>query len=103
MTTIIHDCIPYNEGQYMGSFLNDVPHGYGIFLIDGIIIYIGQWKKGKKHGKGKYYFNNNDMYHGNFVHDIIDGEGILFHKNEIVYSGFWKNGKNTIFWNKKLC
>lgn len=43
-----------NNKTYIGMFLNDVRHGFGIdFLQDPIRVYVGFWKDGKKDGLGK--------------------------------------------------
>ena len=57
--------------------------------------YNGYMKFGKKNGKGKFIFNNNEMiYVGNFKNDIREGKGNLFSVDNLyLYDGDWKNDK----------
>ncbi|MBC8260035.1 MAG: molecular chaperone Tir [SAR324 cluster bacterium] len=57
------------------------------------IKYEGNWKYGKKHGKGKYFFLNGDRYEGNWKYGKKQGEGTYFFSNEDKYVGSWKQGK----------
>jgi len=36
-------------------------------------VYEGEWKIGKKHGKGIYYFNNQSVYEGDFYEGYRHG------------------------------
>ena len=43
-----------NDKLYIGNFLNDNRHGFGIdFIINPVRIYVGFWYQGKKDGLGK--------------------------------------------------
>jgi len=39
--------------------------------------YDGDWKNGKKEGKGIYYYNNGNRYEGDWKNDLREGKGIL--------------------------
>ena len=40
--------------------------------------YEGQFRNGKREGKGIYYFNNGNRYEGYFKNDIREGKGVLY-------------------------
>ena len=42
--------------------------------------YEGEWRNGKKEGKGIYYYNNGDRYEGEFKNNKRDGAGIYYYK-----------------------
>ena len=55
-----------------------------IYLIFRVIIkeydngkYIGEWKNGKREGKGIYYWNNGDIYEGDWKNNKGEGKGII--------------------------
>lgn len=52
--------------------------------------YEGNFVKGDKNGKGKYYFEDG-MYEGGFLNDRFHGEGIMIMNGRTV-RGEWKNG-----------
>jgi hypothetical protein len=37
--------------------------------------FAGQWYNGKKHGYGRYVFENGDMYDGDWKNDMAHGKG----------------------------
>src|SRR5688572_16027271 len=39
-------------------------------------MYIGEWKDGKKHGKGKFTCNDGTIYEGDFVDGEMQGYGV---------------------------
>ncbi len=41
------------------------------------MIYEGDWKNHKRHGKGIYLFANGDMYPGDWRNDEREGKGIF--------------------------
>ena len=55
--------------------------------------YEGDWKRGKKHGKGIYYFTNRDRYEGDWKRGEMHGQGTYFFSGGDKYVGKWKDGK----------
>ena len=56
--------------------------------------YIGEFKNGLKHGKGKKYDQDqNIIYEGDFVDGKMEGNGKLFYDNGYYYVGGFKDGK----------
>ena len=46
----------FKDGSiYQGDFYNDKQHGTGTFIYQDGKKYVGLWKHGLKHGRGKYW------------------------------------------------
>ena len=59
------------------------------------IEYEGEYKNGKRHGKGKEYYpmTNTLKYSGQFKNDKYDGKGELYTEDgKLKYKGKFKNG-----------
>lgn len=52
-------------------------------------MYEGEWKNGKKHGKGVYHFNNQSVYEGDFYEGYRHGQGEYRFKNGKVLQTEW--------------
>ena len=58
--------------------------------------YAGECNLGKRHGKGKYTFKNEDTYEGQWKNDLKDGEGKFFCKDSgETYEGQWVAGARS--------
>ena len=55
--------------------------------------YEGEWKDGKCHGKGTYYYTNGDWEYGDYANDNPHGYIIYHHKSGKVEERFYENGK----------
>mmetsp|Transcript_31364 Transcript_31364/g.57560 ORF Transcript_31364/g.57560 Transcript_31364/m.57560 type:complete len:256 (-) Transcript_31364:85-852(-) len=108
--------------KYEGTFLNDphnerpVPHGQGQQtnadgstlagqwkdgLLDGngewraagsCESYVGEWKKGKKHGFGVYKYANGDLYEGDWANGLYQDRGKYVYANGDEFLGFFEAG-----------
>ena len=58
-----------------------------------LFTYVGEWKDGKKEGKGKFMIGKNSYYEGEFVHGEITGKGKRVFSNGSVYEGDFKLGE----------
>lgn len=78
--------------KYIGYWKDDSYHGEGTLFNKSCsrIEYEGDFKLGKKHGKGTFY-GIFEKYVGEFENDKKEGYGILYDEDEMVYSGMWKN------------
>ena len=56
-------------------------------------VYQGQYKKGKRHGKGKQIWSDSTYYEGTWYNDMADGYGFLIHDTGDYYIGEWKEEK----------
>ena len=108
-----------NGDHYMGDMKFGLPDGNGTLntIMDGMgYTYVGQFKRGKKNGRGnisskdnkynydggwkddkKYgigtLFDNGDKYTGDFVDDKYNGNGTLCGKNGEIFECEFKDGK----------
>jgi len=64
---------PELQGAYAGGCMNGLAEGYG--EASGIAQYKGDFKAGRKHGKGVKTWPSGDRYEGDFVEDRKDGFG----------------------------
>ena len=74
--------MPYKESTYEGYVgAEGDPEGNGIMVYeirdrigdkDGAV-YMGEFRDGLKHGKGRYVYNDGDIEEGEFVNDKIEG------------------------------
>ena len=62
--------------EYIGNYVNGVMEGKGIFKYGDKGIYKGEFKNGKKEGKGEWTTKNNKIV-GNFENDLPHGMGYL--------------------------
>lgn len=66
-------------------------------------IYKGQWKDGKRHGRGIQFWPDGSVYQGDWVNDMADGKGRLIHPDGDYYTGDWVKdrasgkGKEDVF------
>lgn len=88
-----------NRVVYKGMVTEDGEyHGNGKLYVNGIVEYNGQFKKGKKHGFGKEYLQNN-LYIGHFKSGKRHGQGLEYTNSpssiELIYNGCWERGKRV--------
>ncbi|CBH17693.1 hypothetical protein, conserved [Trypanosoma brucei gambiense DAL972] len=121
--TFVHGCMEghgriswANGVSYEGSFHNNAPHGIGVLtkangdryageVYKGVYhgygesttatgVYNGQWRYGKRHGKGRQtYANGGSYYEGEWAENMRHGSGKLLYPNGDLYDGMWVNGK----------
>lgn len=93
------------EIVYLGEIKGARPHGRGLcyFRNTEKVIY-GSFVAGQLEGQGELYFKTGDYYLGDFAKDKKDGRGV-YHwtaKENNVYEGEFKagkrNGRGTFFW-----
>ena len=77
--------------DYRAEF-NNLPF-YGPVYIDDRSIYEGQWKNGKRHGKGKQNWTDGSVYDGYWLNDMANVYGRLIHSDGDCYEGEWYNDK----------
>jgi len=68
----VHD--PELQGSYVGACRDGLAEGRG--SASGIAHYEGEFRAGRKHGKGVKAWANGDRYEGGFVEDRKQGEGV---------------------------
>lgn len=80
--------------KYEGSCKKGLAHGKGI--ATGIDTYKGKFKNGFPHGQGVYTWKNGDIYDGNWKEGKRDGKGEMYYKSikqdSILYA-YWVEDK----------
>mmetsp|Transcript_23481 Transcript_23481/g.20409 ORF Transcript_23481/g.20409 Transcript_23481/m.20409 type:complete len:198 (+) Transcript_23481:701-1294(+) len=71
---------------------NDLPR-LGPYELENSAVYIGQWKKGLRHGRGKQIWSDGSQYEGYWRNNMANGKGRLIHADGDVYEGDWFNDK----------
>ena len=69
---------------------------FGIYdynKIDGLDVYKGEWKNGKRHGEGTFLYKDGSQYKGDWSLDIKSGAGEQIYPDGTKYKGNWKNNK----------
>jgi len=56
-------------------------------------VYKGEFKEGRRAGKGVMTFSNGDSYNGEWRNDVLYGHGTLKFANGIEYTGSFQDGK----------
>ena len=77
---------------YEGDWKRGKKHGQGAYYFSGGDKYEGEWKDGKKHGQGAYFFSEGDRFEGNWEYDEVHGNGIYVYPSGERFSGEWKDG-----------
>jgi hypothetical protein len=83
--------------RYEGQFKQGRPHGYGVFffLADGPTmgdVYSGQWENGLVSGVGTYFFSYGALYSGQYRNSLYDGLGLFYYSNGDLYRGMFQRG-----------
>ncbi|XP_014674179.1 PREDICTED: radial spoke head 10 homolog B-like isoform X2 [Priapulus caudatus] len=81
---------------YEGEVLNGLRQGQGVFRSPTRpCLYVGEWSKGKRHGKGKVTYNSDgtSYYDGEWKQSELHGHGLRRYSSGNVYEGEWYHGK----------
>jgi hypothetical protein len=82
-----------NGDKYVGSVVNDQPHGEGLMtFVDGYD-YEGDFSYGKKEGYGTFRWQDGAFYQGEWHDDNMEGYGKFHYADGNEYNGNWKDGK----------
>jgi hypothetical protein len=85
--------LDHPSGAYEGQWNGNLYHGKGAYTWKNANSnrYEGEYKSGKKDGKGTYYVNHDDFFRGPWKAGKPDGEG-EFVRNGRVIKGRWRKG-----------
>jgi hypothetical protein len=61
--------------------------------------YEGDWREGKKHGRGKLIWTNGNYYDGGFANDERDGIGAIFKADATITPQLWLKGTKQREWH----
>ena len=79
--------------EYVGEYKDGKKHGKGRYTWSDGGIYIGNWKDGKEHGHGTYTSPVGTKYVGEWKEGKYDGQGTETLSNGWKYVGEWREGK----------
>jgi len=79
---------------HSGQWRDGVPDGHGEWVAAPPLCesFVGEWKKGKKHGFGIQKFANGDMYEGDWANGKFHDRGKYVYANGDEFLGIWENG-----------
>lgn len=87
---------------YAGEFRHGKRHGKGKYIYATGEIYDGDWHKGTRHGKGVFAYPDGTLYEGDFADGNWNGHGRLLYSNGDIYEGEFKDnrfeGKGRYTW-----
>ncbi|KAJ3608279.1 hypothetical protein NHX12_025328 [Muraenolepis orangiensis] len=94
-----------NGSSYEGDVYNAIRHGTGTYrCADTLVLYRGQWHRGKRQGKGVIYYNQDQTswYDGDWLGNKREGWGVRSYPSGNVYEGEWRDnsrhGAGTMRW-----
>jgi hypothetical protein len=98
--------IDYENGTYIGHFLNAQKHFWGVFTWKTGVFkdcrYQGEFKGGRLHGRGILVYNNGRVYEGEFENNTPHGSATETYANKDKYVGQfangYKNGKGVYYY-----
>ena len=85
--------------EYLGKYKDGKKHGKGRYTWSDGGIYVGNWKEGKQHGQGTYTTPAGRKYVGEWKEGKYNGQGTETLSNGWKYVGEWREGKP---WNIKI-
>lgn len=74
---------------YMGQWKDGKKHGKGKQLMEDGAIYEGYWENDKGNKRGRIIHTDGDVYDGEFLDDAAHGKGRFVHLNGSFYFGPW--------------
>eukprot|EP00163_Fabomonas_tropica_P001403 TRINITY_DN11059_c0_g1_i2.p2 TRINITY_DN11059_c0_g1~~TRINITY_DN11059_c0_g1_i2.p2 ORF type:complete len:163 (-),score=56.78 TRINITY_DN11059_c0_g1_i2:228-716(-) len=90
-------------GKYEGDWKDGRRHGRGVFYYLNGDVYDGEWQDDLKHGVGTYTFaNTGAVYQGEWILGKQQGNGTVSYTNNMKFSGEFAggnpNGEGTYVW-----
>lgn len=90
--------VSVEDGVYIGQWNSKQQrHGYGQQIWPNGLMYEGQWRYGKRSGKGRFIGPKGEAYIGDFEEDSCNGYIEEFQPDGSQYSGTFKAGKRDGF------
>ncbi len=93
MTVTGEEVIISNDPPLYSFVVDTTITGFGTLTYPNGDIFVGNFRKGLKHGNGYIKFPDGREYHGDFKNDKIEGYGTVVYPNGDKYEGNFKDGK----------
>lgn len=88
----------YNDGKFIGSYVNAVKEGKGKRIWNSGNKYEGEFADNKANGIGTFTWADGSVWEGEFKDDQPwTGEGTWKYADGKIKTGKWKNGKKKLF------
>ena len=68
-----------NGATYVGQWLGNLKHGYGVQVWKDGAKYEGNWRFNKACGNGKFWHVDGDVFEGEWLDDKANGYGVYVH------------------------
>ena len=83
------DPFSFKDHTYPDGEANELNNRFfkNAVLLDNGAIYIGEWTKECKYGKGIQIWKDGSIYEGFWIRDRAEGYGRLYHANGDIYEG----------------
>jgi hypothetical protein len=81
------------EGDYAP---NGKRHGHGKYQFDDDSSYEGDWINDHQHGMGVHIFANGERYEGQYVNGLMHGKGTWYKIDGSSFTGIWAEGFKTL-------
>ena len=92
--------VPTGKAIYDGHFEDGEFNGHGRLTVPLNVIdetvYVGNWRNGKRDGRGKYWNGKGNLYIGQWLDDIRHGQGSYFYNLPS-----WKENQHSEYWLKE--
>ena len=85
----------FDGKELKGEYKNGKKNGKGKeFDYNGIIKFEGEYLNGERNGKGKEYNNEGELiFEGNYSEGIRDGYAKLYNEGKLIFKGEYSDGK----------
>jgi len=80
-----------NGATYLGQYKEGKRHGRGRLVWPDGSVYVGYWKDDHSNIRGRMIHSEGDWYEGDWLDDKAEGKGIYTHADGTVYQGDWAN------------
>ncbi|CAF4002358.1 unnamed protein product [Rotaria sp. Silwood1] len=92
---IILECQYSDGGRYQGEFRNGKRHGYGVYYYPNKEEWAGKWLNDQTNGRGIRTFPDGSRYEGEEKNAKKHGYGTYCFPNGDIYDGEWVNDKQN--------
>lgn len=100
--SVVHKFLPPKDGKatatwpngdtFVGEYKDGKRTGKGVYRLTSGASYDGDYIENKKSGFGEYVSPDGGKYTGEWLNDKRHGQGTYKYPNGDVYTGYWKNG-----------